>query len=204
MADWTKTATDVFNRLSGYTYSEVTPDINHETIIVDTQAPDARSENYMTLDKFNSVEYDSVHLWECQISGAPSPFDKWFPAASCNEPTKGASVSTQSFGLEEVNVLSTYNALSMRVEFIDDDKATLENWISNWQEDCAVDNFYGFRYPEEVLHELYITKYTWQKEKVYTHCYLVLPTGTIDLNHNNDPSVKTLTVNFAVFGKSKT
>ena len=168
---------------------------------IDTQSIPSESNNFMTLDKFDSVEYDSVHLWECQIDGAPSPFNQWFPAQSIDEPTKGMSVSTKSFGLEEINELNTYNAISLRTELIDDSKSTLEQWLRQWQKDCSVENYNGYRYLDQILHSMRITKYTWQKQKVYTREYFVIPVGQINIAHGNDPALKVLNVNFASFGQ---
>lgn len=187
--NWLNTAIDVFNRVNTYT----------------SDTADSKGQNYVTLDKFDSVEYDSSHLWECQIDGAPAPFNKWFPAQSVDEPSKGVTVSAISFGLEEVNVLNGYNAVNLRTELIDDDKATLEQWLRLWQKSTAATDsrgfaYAGFRYLEEILHKMYITKYTWQKEKVYTREYLILPTGDINTAKTNEPAIKVLNVNFAVFG----
>lgn len=175
----------------------------YETVEIDKQQEPETSQAYLTLSQFNSIEYDSEHLWFCQIDGAPAPFDKWFPAKSVIEPSKALSVSTQSFGLEEVNILNMYNAVSLRTELIDNDKAVLETWLRQWQTDCAVEDYQGLRYLDEILHPIYITKYDWQKIKVYTHVYYVVPVGDITINHNDDPAVKVINVNFAVFGKSK-
>lgn len=199
MADWKRIATDALN---SYVKSDDTYTPSHTIIEIDTLQEDTRSKNYLTLNQFNDVEYDSEHLWFCQIDGAPAPFDKWFPAQSIIEPTKSLSVTTQSFGLEEVNTLNMYNAVSLRTELLDNDKAVLETWLRAWQADCAVNKYYGFRYLEDILHTIYITKYDWQKTKVYTHAYYVVPTGDITVSHNNEPAVKSLNVNFAVFGQA--
>lgn len=185
--NWVDTVIDVLNRLPSSSRT----------------AHDSRENNYITLEKVDSVEYDSVHLWECQIDGAPSPFDKWFPAQTVDEPSKGASVAPMSFGIEEVNMLNSYNALNLRTELIDDANATLERWLRDWQKNISVDKYYGFRYPEQILRKMYITKYNWQKDKIYTHEYVVIPVGDINMQHGNEPALKVINVNFAVFGKSE-
>ena len=208
MPNWFDVALDIANRLNRYSDANEPTASSYPITIVDTQPVDSRSTNFLTQERFDSIEYDSSHLWICQIDSAPPPYNSWFPAQDVQEPSKGLSVSPMSFGIEEVNTLSNYNAQTLRVEFIDDDKATLENWICNWQENCsgkdAFGNPYmGFKYLEDILKIIKITKYTWQKDKVYTHAYSVLPVMEILRPHNNEPTLKTLNVSFAVFGSSK-
>lgn len=188
MPSWRTVATDILSRLNGYKGNNYVPD---------------SANNYMVLDLFDSIEFDGQHLWFCKLSNAPGPFDKWFPAQTCTEPTKGLSVSSQSFGIQEVHTLNSYNAQKLAVEFIDDDKATLEQYIANWQKNCSADDYDGFKYIPDILETLQITKYDWQKSRVYIHEYYVIPTDSITVEHSNDPALKTLRVNFASFGSNE-
>lgn len=206
MPKWLDVTLDIVRRLNTYTEGAEPPKQEYETVIVDSQPEDPRSKNFITLETFDSIEYDSTYLWVCQLDGAPEPFSKWFPAQNITEPTKGVSVSPMSFGIEEINLLNAYSAVTLRAELLDNDRAVLETWLKNWQKNIAYSNngmdYVGFRYLDETLHKLYITKYTWQKEKVYTNVYYVLPTGDIQIMHDNDPNLKILNVNFAVFGSN--
>ena len=207
MASWLNIARDIVNRLNKYGSANEPAAASYPITIVDTNPEDSRSRNYLTLGQFDSIEYDSTHLWICQIDGAPSPFDKWMPAQSVQEPNKGVSVAPMSFGIEEINMLSNYNAVNLRVGLLDNDKAVLETWIRNWQKDCSAKDskgrsYLGFRYLDDILKKIYITKYTWQKEKVYTHAYDVIPVGDILSEHTNEPGVKIINVNFAVFSSN--
>lgn len=208
MADWLNTSIDIINRLNTYSGTIEPAARSYDTVKVDTKAKDSRANNYLSFQQFNTIEYDSSHLWICKIDDAPGIFDGWVPAQSVSEPTKGLSVSSISFGIEEVNTLSNYNAVTLRAELLDDDKATLEQWIVDWQKNCAATDsfgrpYMGFKYLDDILKRIYITKYTWQKEKVYTHVYDVIPTGDITREHLNDPTLKVINVNFAVFGSSE-
>lgn len=176
-------------------------------ISIETIPVPSNSSEFMTLELFNSIEYDSTHLWYCSLEGAPEPFDKWFPAQNVDEPTKGVSTSQLSFGLEEINTLNSYNSIKFRVDFIDNDKAVLESFFRKWQKEMsgsqgAVD-YLGFKYIEDIVKKLYITKYDYQKKSVYTRLYMVIPDGSIQIPHGNDPTLKTITVNFASFGCSE-
>ena len=195
------TAKDILNRLNKYTSNSDIASKSYENAKpIDTQPIDKRSGLYLTQEMFDAIEYDSTHLWFCTLAGAPAPFNKWFPAQRIDEPSKGLVASSMSFGIEEVNTLNNYNAISLRTELLDDDKATLEQFLRQWQKDCSTDNYVGFRYLPEILSTLTIIKYTWQKDKVYTREFYVLPTGDIQSEHGNDPSVKNLNVTFTVFG----
>lgn len=204
---WLDTTIDIANRLNTYGNNIEPPKQTYSTTKVDTTPIPAASNNYMTLERFNEIEYDSSHLWVCKIDGAPAPFSSWFPAQDISEPSKGLSISQMSFGIEEVNTLNGFNAQSLRAEFIDNDRAVLELWIKDWQENVAYNNssfkFEAFRYLDEILKTLYISKYTWQKELVYTRAYYVLPSGEIQFPHNNDPTLKQLNVTFSVFGSTE-
>ena len=199
--------TDVLTRLNTYSSTIEPPKQTYPITTVDTMRRPSESNNYLTLDKFDQVEYDSSHLWFCTLDGAPAPFDKWFPAQSLDEPSKGVQTSTISYGLEEVVVLNNYNAVNLRVEVIDDDNATLEQWLKAWQKDCSATEsgmpYSGFRYLDEIVHKLTMTKYNYQKQKVYTRQFLVLPVGDINLSKTNDPTLKVLNINFATFGQKE-
>lgn len=204
MPSWLNTVKDILNKLNGYNQaSDSQQKIQHKTVQVDTMATDKRSDKYLTFERFNGIEYDSTHLWFCTLQGAPAPFDKWFPAQTCTEPSKGVSMSTMSFGIEEVNTLNAYNVPNLRVEVIDNDKGVLEKYFKDWQKKISADNYYGFKYLEDTLKVFTIEKYTWQKDKVYTMEYYVLPQGEITHEHSNDPSLKILNINFATFGSKK-
>ena len=199
MQNWLNVARDLANRLNAYQSAQNIPQIEHEIVKIDTlQVPETQY-NYITQDQFDAVEYDSQHLWVLYLEDSPAPFDKWFPAQSVSEPSHGASVSTSSFGIEEINMLNSYNAIQMRVEMLDDDQSHLENFLKQWQRDIS-DNYQGFKYPADICKTLSIYKYNWQKVKVSGMAYFVIPVGDFDLQRNNDPAVKILTVNFASFG----
>lgn len=205
---WLNTAIDIANRLNVYGGTIEPSKQSYQTIKVDTKPVPTNAYDYLTLDKFDSIEYDSPHLWICQIEGAPFPFNGWFPAQNIQEPSKGLSVSAMSFGIEEVNTLNSFNAQSLRAELLDNDKAVLELWLKDWQENVGYKEdktfkFKAFRYLDEILKTIYISKYTWQKELVYTRAYYVLPIGEILFPHDNEPSAKILNVTFAVFGSSE-
>lgn len=209
MATWLNTALDILNRLNRYSGGNLRTGSNqtYPEVKIDTTDRPKESNNYMTLDLFNSVEYDGTHLWALTISGAPAPFHSWFPAQSIDEITKGASTTTMSFGIDEINLLNSYNALSMRVEMLDSE-GILESWLKAWQKRIATDPttnkpYIGFRYLDDILTTMTVAKYNWQKKKLSVTEYYVLPSGQISLNRQNDPSVKVLTVNFAVFGSKE-
>lgn len=207
MARWLSTALDILNRLNVYTGNIEPNKMSYSETKVDTMpVPDA-AYNYMVQDYFDSIEYDSTHLWFCKMDDAPAPFNKWFPAQNCSEPLKGATTSSTSFGIEEVQTLNSYSASTMRVDFIDDANATLERWFSKWQRAIGSTDdglpYTGFRYLEEIVKKLYIVKYNWQKQKIYTKLFLVLPSGDISNEHSNEPTLKALTVNFAIFGRDE-
>lgn len=208
MPRWLDTTIDIINRLNRYSSTKEPAGVSYPTVTVDTMPEDKRSRNYLTIEQFDSVEYDSSHLWICSIDGAPSPFERWIPAQNVSEPSKGLSVTPMSFGIEEVNTLNGYSAITLRAELLDTDKAPLETWLRNWQKSCAANDIHGrpylgFKYLDEILKRIYITKYTWQKEKVYTHAYDVIPTGDIMSEHLNEPTLKVINVNFAVFGSGE-
>lgn len=195
------TAVDILNRLNSYAGNNNVASKPYEKAKqIDTQPIDKRAGYYLTQEMFDAIEYDSTHLWFCTLTGAPAPFNKWFPAQRLDEPSKGLTTSSMSFGIEEVNTLNSYNAISLRAEILDNDKATLEQFLRKWQKDCSTDNYVGFRYLPEILGTLTITKYTWQKDKVYTREFYVIPSGDIQSEHSNDPSLKVLNVTFTVFG----
>lgn len=205
---WLKTARDILTRLNTYSTAQNPSGQTWPEVQIDTaKVPDA-SKDFMTLDKFNSVEYDAQHLWEMKIAGAPYPFNDWFPAQSVEENIRGVSVSSMSFGIDEVNTLNSYNALTMRVEILDNNVAILERWLKAWSKAIALDPkthkpYIGFRYLEDILATMTITKYNWQKKKISKTEYYVLPTGNISLGRQNDPAVKVLNTNFAVFGSKE-
>lgn len=199
MPSWLSRITDVTNRLNSYQTASNLPSRSYDSVVVDKKPVPQSQYNYVTLDQFDSVEYDSQHLWALYLEDAPAPFDKWFPAQSVSEPSHGASVSSASFGIEEINMLNSYNAIQMRVEMLDDDQGHLETFLKDWQRDIS-DNYNGFKYPAESCKTLTVYKYNWQKEKVSGNAYFVIPVGDFDLQRNNDPAVKILTVNFASFG----
>lgn len=199
--NWVSTGIDIFNRVNSYKKATDPVIEAHPVSKIDTMGADPRSSSFLTLEQFESVEYDSSHLWLCELEGAPAPFNRWFPAQSIDEPLRSVTVSTMSFGIEEVNTLNGYNAISMRAEIIDDARNTLENWLRAWSKDIS-DEYKGFRYPEEILHNLTIYKYTWQKERVYTKQYAVIPSGDISVPRQNEPGLKVLNVTFAVFGST--
>lgn len=195
------TAKDILNRLNSYAGNRIIASKSYENAKpIDTQPVDKRSEKFLTQALFDSIEYDSVHLWFCTLAGAPAPFNKWFPAQRIDEPSKGVAVSSMSFGLEEVNTLNNYNSINLRTELLDDSDATLEQFLRKWQKDCSKEDYSGFRYLPEILSTLTVTKYNWQKDKIYAREFYVLPSGSITSEHGNEPSVKNLNVNFAVFG----
>lgn len=211
MPTWLNTALDIANRLniyrgdslsgiSGQTY----PDVK-----IDTLPKPASANNFITLNKLNQVEFGSQHLWEMQIAGAPAPFNGWFPAQSVEEVSKGASVSSMSFGIDEVNMLNSYGAITMRCEILDDENETLTKWLKSWQKSIGTSPstgqaYSGFRYLTDILTTMKITKYNWQKIRVSRDEYYVIPVGNISLNRNNDPALRVLNVNFAVFGQKET
>lgn len=198
------TAIDILNRLNRYTSNNDIASIPYENAkLIDTKPIDERAKLYLTQEMFDAIEYDSTHLWFCTLAGAPAPFNKWFPAQRIDEPSKGVATSSMSFGIEEVNTLNSYNALSLRTELIDDDKATLEQFLRDWQKNCSSKNYVGFRYLPEILSTITITKFNWQKDRIYTREYYVLPSGSITSEHGNDPSLKVINVNFAVFGNKE-
>lgn len=199
MPTWLDRTIDIVNRLNTYQTAQDLPQRDYEIVEVDTKQIPESQFNYITQDQFDSVEYDSQHLWALYLDGAPAPFDKWFPAQSVGEPSHGASVSSQSFAIEEINMLNSYNVIQMRVEMLDDANGTLESWLKKWQVDIS-DNYNGFKYPADTCKLLRVYKYNWQKIKQYGRAYAVIPVGDFDLQRNNDPSLKVLTVNFASFG----
>ena len=202
---WLNTAKDILNRLNVYSTAKNPSGQQWPEVKIDTAPVPQAASNFMTLDKFNSVEYDSQHLWEMKIAGAPYPFNDWFPAQSVEEVVKGVSVSSMSFGIDEVNMLNSYGAITMRVEIIDNDVAILEKWLKAWSKALAIDPktkrpYTGFRYLEDVLSTMTITKYNWQKQKISKTEYYVLPTGNLSLSRQNDPALKVLNATFASFG----
>lgn len=211
MPTWLNTTLDIVNRLNVYGGDNLSnlPRQVYPNVKIDTMPKPANTSNYLTLNQFNSVEYGSQHLWACKIAGAPAPFNLWFPAQSVEEQVKGASVSSMSFGIDEISTLNGFNAISMRCEMLDDENGTLETWIKAWQKAVATDPttgqpYWGFRYLEEILTKLTVTKFNWQKERISTTEYYVMPTGNTQLNRNNEPGLQILTVNFAVFGHRQT
>lgn len=211
MPTWLNTTLDIVNRLNVYRGDSLSglPRQVYPAVKIDTMPKPAKANNYLTLNQFGSIEYGSQHLWAVMIAGAPAPFNSWFPAKSVEEQVKGATVSSMSFGVDEISMLNGFNAISMRCEMLDDENATLENWIKAWQKAIATDPitgkpYIGFRYIEEVLTKLTVTKYNWQKERISTTEYYVMPTGNTQLNRNDEPGVQILTVNFAVFGQQQT
>lgn len=208
MATWLNTALDLLNRANVYLDASSPSGEKHPEVKIDTMPKPTSANNFMTLDKLNSVEFDSTHLWALRIAGAPSPFNDWFPAQMVEEQSKGASVSSISFGIDEINMLNSYNALSFRVEMLDDANSTLEKWLRAWQKSISIDPitkkpYLGFRYIEDILTTMTIIKYNWQKEQVSRTDYYVIPVGNISLNRQNDPSLKVLNVNFASFGSAE-
>lgn len=199
MPSWLNRTLDIVNRLNTYQTASNLPTRTHDTVTIDRKPVPQSQYNYITQDQFDSVEYDSQHLWALYLDGSPAPFDKWFPAQSVSEPSHGASVSTTSFGIEEINMLNSYNAIQMRVEMLDDAQAHLESFLKSWQRDIS-DDYHGFKYPADICKTLTVYKYNWQKEKVSGMAYFVIPVGDFDLQRNNDPAIKILTVNFASFG----
>lgn len=209
MPHWLDVAVDILNRLNSYTTAIEPARQTYEEVTVDTKPVDSRSKNFLTIQQFDAIEYDSSHLWICAIEGAPGHFSKWIPAQELTEPSKALTVSAMSFGIEEVNTLNGYNAQTLRMDLIDDEYATLENWLIDWQKNTSYrepsTGFYyaGFKYLADILKTIKVTKYTWQKDKLYTNAYSVIPTGEIVVTRTNDPAIKILNVTFSVFGSSK-
>lgn len=202
MLDWLSKTLDIVKGLNLGSYQDainLKGNFYSESEVRDTVKVPRSQYNYITQESFDSVEYDSQHLWALYIEGSPAPFDKWFPAQSVTEPSRGASVSSTSFGIEEINMMNSYNAISMRVEILDDSGAHMENWLKSWQKSIS-NNYWGFKYPAEVCKTMTVYKYNWQKVKISGMAYFVIPVGDIDLQRNNDAQIKTLTVNFASFG----
>lgn len=202
MPSWFERARDIVNRLNTYGANTTPPPQTYQTVVIDTWPVPKEANNYITQDMFDAIEYDSQHLWALYLDGAPAPFDRWFPAQSVSEPSHGASVSTTSFGIEEVNMMNSYAAIQMRVETLDDEHSTLEKWLKNWQANCS-DNYHGFKYPADICKTLTVYKYNWQKIRESATAYYVIPISDFDLQRNNEPAAKVLTVNFASFGFKK-
>ena len=204
---WLNTALDIVNRLNRYSDANISPSSNqsYPKVVVDTKKLPSSASSFITLAQFGSIEYDSQHLWALKIDGSPAPFDRWFPAQSVEEVTKGPSTTSMSYGIDEINMLNAYNAITMRVEILDDEAAKLETWLKQWQKDMSTDPltgkpYIGFKYLDDILKRMTVSKYNWQKVLISKTEYYVLPVGQINLVRQNEPGLKQLNVNFAVFG----
>ena len=160
-------------------------------------------DNYMTLDEMNSIEFDSTHLWHINFPGAPDPFNKWFPAQSCDDDIYNLKSDSFDVGYTDIEIPTGEASKNIHLECLDAADCRLEKWLDAWVHGTVIvdggDGAIGPNYLDKMCKKLNIIKNDYQLNPVYKKQYIVVPSGSLKANRTADPNIKVLSFDLKIY-----
>lgn len=159
------------------------------------------TEGFMTLDKMNTIEFDSTHLWSISFPDAPSPFNDWFPAQSCDDDVYNVVTDTFDVGNTDMVLPTGLSSKSIHMEVLDAVDCRLEKWIENWVNNemfVTEGKSVGANYLDNICKKCNITKYDYQHNVIYKKQHTVHPIGTMKHSRTSDANAKVLSLDFKI------
>jgi hypothetical protein len=148
---------------------------------------------------FSSIDWGGTWLWDIQFPDAPSPFDRWFPAADIEEPLAHLDTMQIKGGATNFEIPIGSSALIIRINFYDDVNRFLETWITEWIRSIAPGASPVLTL-EESARVINISKLDSTRTEIDQYQYLVIPKGTFSFRGNSSAEVPTYPLELVIVG----
>jgi len=132
----------------------------------------------------------------------PEPFDKWFPAASVEEPIYQIETYTIKAHIIETEIPKSTGNRQLTIECYDDANHTIEVNMEKWFAQMF-NNYKEVTPLLDIVKIVEVSRLTPERYLLYTNRYYVFPKGNLQVGQNSQSSTKKLNMTFAVAGMER-
>jgi len=151
-----------------------------------------------------SVEYGKSYNWDIRFleSDFPSDFRKWFPAISVKEPLIDPETYSFNIGNISLDIVSGYKQPVLSLEFYDNDKGELAEYIRNWINNFCLGKFTFVRPIEECLKTVEVIRTDNKGKTSIKTTYKVVAKSSMVRESNSSSNIIQYSVDFIVASMS--
>jgi hypothetical protein len=159
------------------------------------------------LAAMRSVEWGKSWNWDVRFTGPgapPAPFDKWFPATDYDRTVASLQTMAIPVGPASFEIPKGTSQRTLRLTFMDDDKGTLEDWLTDWFNETMVDPDFGWVATlGEATRRLEIAHLDNQRGNSTLHTLYVYPSDSLQSLRDSASNLVTHVCSFNVVASSR-
>ena len=151
--------------------------------------------------EIQDIVWDDSYRWDIKIPDAPSPFNKWFPAAQVEIGEAISNVHTFEVGQTEFSIPKMMGQRTLTITFYDNVDRALLSWIRDWivkeihNEGKGVTPVLDVVKPVEIVH-------LDENENLLEHRrFDVIPSGTLSTTLTSTPELQTRSLEFIIINE---
>ena len=170
-----------------------------------------------TIEELRGVQWSLTHDWDINfptlrdiskdsLTGTATgllteqkiPFLTWFPATSVSFPLY--NIKSKEFDLANIDVKIpvSQGTLDLRIIFMDDENAVLENLMEKWVKEVMFNKNKGTSSLIKCVKPVIINKLNVEKIPVKSYVYLVYPDGSFPIEFSADAKVSLYNQSFVI------
>lgn len=170
-------------------------------------------ESFRSIKQLQKFEPARSYLWD--LSFAYIPFNKagkqgkipnkvvaWIPADSLSRVVSVVNSGDLTAGQTGYRFPSGGNAKEISINFMDDYKGSVKDWLECWMEEIILGNGEWVNYLSECVDILTIDELLPSKEVYKTSKLYVYPDGVLQEQFTSETGVKVYSITFVVCGKA--
>lgn len=175
--------------------------------------------SFQSIEQLRQFEPNRSYLWDLQfafnpfrngsnaalvpgLSGyIPTKVVAWIPADSLSRVVAVVNSADLTCGQTGFRFPSGSTPKEVSINFIDDYKGSVRDWLETWMEGICLCNGNGVNYLDAcvdilTIYDLYPTKETRKETRLY-----VYPDGVLQDQYTSETGIKVYSLNFVVCGK---
>lgn len=156
------------------------------------------------IEQLRSIDWGMRNYWDIMISGAPAPFDSWFPAIDLTEELANVSSKEFEVGNSSFKIPVSSKSRSISLTFADNDQCVLSQWFEVWMSNMVDIENQAVSTLETSKMLMSIIKQDNQGKSIEgsSRTYWVYPEGNLVDHRDGSGGLQTFTISFVIIGDS--